>query len=144
MWMVEKPKVMIIDDSVNSVLTIRNLLKQGNFAVISSCGDQGFDAAMSENPDIILLELLLKRENGFEILESLKNNLRTKNIPIVVVSDVNQQSYWEEAFRLGAASYLVKPDHYPYLLRKVNEIIHAKEKRYFIRHPKSLAVKPIG
>jgi twitching motility two-component system response regulator PilH len=131
MWKKEISKVLIIDDSVNSVLEISNILKGEKYSISSSCGARGFELAMKEKPDIILLDLLLENSNGFEILRNLRDNVWTKNIPVIIVTKLNTQLYWEEAYRTGAKGYIVKGIHYSSLAKKVRDSISEYESEIF-------------
>ncbi|NQU55547.1 MAG: response regulator [Bacteroidetes bacterium] len=122
-WQKEASKTLIIEDCIRSTVTIKDILKDSGQSVISSCGEQGIKVAMDENPNIILLEIVLKRRNGLQILYQLKNNARTKHIPVLIVTKLNTQQYWDESYSLGADGYLVKPDHYPWLIKRINSII---------------------
>jgi PleD family two-component response regulator len=112
-------KVLIIDDDINSILVLKNILKEENYTVLSSSSYQGFGVAIKERPDIIIMELLLKNRNGFEILRNLKNSTWTQDIPVFILSKLNTDLYREEAYQLGIAGYMVKPDHYSSLLRRI-------------------------
>lgn len=74
----------------------------------SSSGEPALDIARSERPDVILLDLLLPGMSGFEILSELKADDRTKNIPVIVLSNLSQNDDVEKAKNLGAVKYLVK------------------------------------
>ena len=122
-WQKDASKTLIIEDYILSSVTIKDILKDSGYSVISSCGEQGIKVAMDENPNIILLEIVLKKRNGLQILCQLKNNTRTKHIPVLIVTKLNTQQYWDESYLLGADGYLVKPDHYPWLIKRINSII---------------------
>lgn len=69
---------------------------------------QAFDILSKETPDIIILDILLPGKNGFEILEELKKNESTKNIPVIILSNFGQREEIEKGLTLGAEKYLVK------------------------------------
>jgi response regulator RpfG family c-di-GMP phosphodiesterase len=119
----EASKTLIIEDCIRSSLEIKSILRNSGYSVISSCGEQGIKVAMEECPNIILLEILLKKRNGLQILCKLKNNPRTKHIPVLIITKLNTQQYWDESYLLGADGYLVKPGHYPWLIKRINSII---------------------
>lgn len=123
MWERDASKVLIIDDSVSSVLSISKLLKGENYSIFSSCGARGFELAMKERPDVILLDILLENRNGFKILRNLKSNVWTKNIPVIIVTELNTQLYWEESYQEGAVGYIVKNLHYSRLAKKIRGYI---------------------
>lgn len=71
-------------------------------------GKEALDIAKMEKPDIILLDILLPGIGGFEILKSLKDDPTTKNIPVIILSNLSQKSDVEKGKELGAVSFLVK------------------------------------
>jgi len=74
----------------------------------SSTGEQALDIAKGERPDVIILDLLLPGMSGFEILDQLKSDNRTKEIPVIVLSNLSQSEDIAKAKRLGAVKFLVK------------------------------------
>jgi len=78
---------------------------------------------MGENPDIILLEILLQNRNGLELLCRLKDNDRTKHIPVLIVTKLNTQKYQDESYSLEAYAYLLKSNHNNWLLQRINSLI---------------------
>lgn len=112
-------KVLIIDDDINSILKLKKILKEDNYTVLSSSSYQGHGLAVKERPDIIIMELLLNNRNGFEILRNLKDSSWTKDIPVFILSKLNTDLYREEAYKYGIAGYMVKPDHYSTVLRRI-------------------------
>lgn len=71
-------------------------------------GQQAIEIAKMEKPDIILLDILLPGIGGFEILKSLKDDPETKNIPVIILSNLSQKSDVDKGKELGAVSFLVK------------------------------------
>ena len=118
----EKSKVLVIEDGNNSNLALRSILKIGQYSILSAFSNLKMEEFLEEQPEVILLTLPLKNRNGFEILKALKGDVRTSHIPVVVITKLNTQVYWEAAYRMGADAYLVVPNHYPYLLNKLNRV----------------------
>jgi DNA-binding response OmpR family regulator len=85
-----------------------------NFSVITAeDGEKGLKSAQKENPDIILLDLLLPKMNGFEVLEELKKAEATKNIPVIFLTNLSQRDDVERGLKLGAVDYLIKAHFMP-------------------------------
>ena len=80
-------------------------------------GEEGLELAVSEKPDLIILDMILPKMNGFEVLQELKNNPKTKNIPVVILSNLGQESDVDRAMSLGAVDYLIKTDF------SINEVV---------------------
>jgi PleD family two-component response regulator len=104
-----------------------------NLTSFSASGNNGLALAIKEEPDVILLEILLKDRDGLQVLKELKTNVWTKDIPVIIVTKLNTQEYWDEAYSLGAEGYVVKMDHYSYLIKKIKENLRdkANERREF-------------
>lgn len=85
------------------------MLKQAGFNIISAYnGQKGLTLADKKQPDLILLDLIMPGMNGFEVLTKLKKNKKLKEIPVIIVSNLGQESDIVECKRLGAADYLIK------------------------------------
>jgi len=74
-------------------------------------GEAGLSLAKTEKPDLILLDLVLPKMHGFEVLKSLKEDAGTKDIPIIVLTNLESTGDVEKALELGATTYLVKADY---------------------------------
>lgn len=111
------------DDLFIRELYERVLIKE-NFDVISAIdGEEGLEKAASV-PDIILLDIMMPKFNGIEILKKLKAHPPTKNIPIVLLTNLGQESIVREALKNGARGYLMKMRLSPYdLAGKVREFL---------------------
>lgn len=73
-------------------------------------GEEGLSKIISEKPDFVLLDLMLPRKNGFDVLIEMKRNEATANIPVVILSNLGQESDVKRGLELGAKDYLVKTD----------------------------------
>jgi len=71
-------------------------------------GPKGLELAEKENPDMILIDLLMDKMGGIEVLEHLKENPKTKNIPAVIVTNLDKHELAEKAMALGALDFIVK------------------------------------
>lgn len=106
-----KKKVLIIEDDehVSKVYDIK--LKMENIdTTIARDGDEGVKICSAEKPDLILLDLMLPKKDGFEVLEEIKKNDDCKHAPVFILSNLGQQSDIDKAKNLGAAEYMVKAD----------------------------------
>jgi DNA-binding response OmpR family regulator len=100
-------KVLIAEDDVTMVSLLHTLLKMEGFQVITLDADADVPAAVRrERPDILLLDVHLSRQSGFEILDSLRNAKDTKVVPVIMTSGSNVK---EECVRHGANGFLLKP-----------------------------------
>jgi PAS domain S-box-containing protein len=114
-----KPLILIVDDEVPARELLASYLEpEGYRIVMASSAAEALEKAERLRPDAITLDILMPSANGFETLMSLKNTPLTKNIPIIVVSIVDQQKM---GFALGAADYLVKPVEKSVLLSTIRK-----------------------
>ena len=76
-------------------------------------GAKGLVLARSKSPDLILLDILMPRLDGYEVLIRLKKSKKTKDIPVIILSNLSQQEEIEKGIRLGAIDFIVKADVIP-------------------------------
>ena len=107
-------KILIIeDDSFLLQMYVAKLEMEG-FSVISATdGEKGLRLVKKEKPDIVLLDLLLPKMDGFHVLEELKKDPEVKDIPVLVLTNLGQKDDVERCFNLGAVDYLIKAHFVP-------------------------------
>lgn len=105
-------KILFIEDEPTLQKTIGEVLSQEGFSVLEALdGEEGILTAKREKPDLILLDLILPKKNGFEVLAELKKDPETANIKIIVLTNLEGSQDVEKALALGATSYLVKANY---------------------------------
>ncbi len=105
-------KILFIEDEPSLQKTLGDILRENGYEVINALnGEIGLRLAQSEKPDIILLDIILPKMNGLEVLEILKNNEETKNIPVIVLTNLESMEDINKAIELGAVAYLVKAEY---------------------------------
>ncbi len=126
----EKKKVLVVEDNSSLRQTLAEFLESDDFDVITaSDGEEAINLAQNNNPDIILLDIILPKKNGFEVIQVLKDDERTKNIPIVLLTNLGSLSDIQKALDLGATTYLVKGDYQlKEIVEKIKEILFYKDK----------------
>ena len=121
------PKILIVDDD----FLIRNLLKQilepfeekGVKLFVADNGIVAIDKVKSENPDIVFLDVMMPKMNGFEVCNILKNDLEMKNIYIIMLTAKGQELDKQKAIDMGADFYITKPFNINEIIRKVSEVL---------------------
>ena len=73
-------------------------------------GEEGLNKVISEKPDLVLLDLMLPKKSGFDVLIEIKRNRSTKNIPVVILSNLAQELDIQRVLSLGANTYLIKTE----------------------------------
>ena len=117
-------KVMVVDDAYSELKLMESILKNAGHQVVTLIDGEALeDKVSSERPDVLLLDIVLPKRNGFELLRSLKRNENTKTTPIVLVSSKNQESDKAWGRRQGADDYLPKPFTSDQLLTMVGRFV---------------------
>jgi len=105
-------KILFIEDERTLQKTVGEVLLQEGFEVLAAeDGEAGLRMAQSEKPDLILLDLILPKKDGFEIIEELRKDPATANLKIIVLTNLGGSEDVERAISLGATTYLVKADY---------------------------------
>ena len=121
----EKPKkILIVDDEADMRVMFSTRLEISNFEVIEAeDGEEGLEKAKKEKPDLIVLDLMLPKINGFEVCRMLKFDDADKDIPIIVLSALSQQNEREKAAQCGADAYFIKPFDLGLLVTKIESLL---------------------
>lgn len=107
----QKPKVLMIEEDRFLRKIYRDKLSRLGFEFLEATnGEEGLNKVIYEKPDLVILDLMLPKKNGFDVLIDIKNNKNTQKIPVIILSNLGQESDIKRGFGLGAASYLVKTD----------------------------------
>ncbi|MBU1912595.1 MAG: response regulator [Candidatus Omnitrophica bacterium] len=125
--MASKRVLLIIDDeeALTSMLSFR-LQNSGFDTIIANDGDMGVGLAKENKPDLILLDLMMPKVDGFEVSKRLKSDSVTKHIPIVIFSALGNKNTKESIKKLGATGFIEKPFEPNILIDKINKILEGK------------------
>lgn len=117
-------KILLVEDELFIRELYERILKQAGFEVVGAIdGQQGLVEAQNM-PTLILLDIMMPKLNGIEVLEKLKSDQKTKDIPVVLLTNLGKKSVIEKAFNLGARGYLMKIKITPYsLVEKVKQFL---------------------
>ncbi len=103
-------KVLLVEDEKNVILGVRTCLDAVGYQVeIVEDGEEAINAVRREHPDLILLDLLLPKMDGFEVLKVLKKDESTSTIPVIVLTAKAEEEDRQRALDLGADNYMTKP-----------------------------------
>lgn len=117
-------KILVVEDSKNISLMVKMCLeKHGYQVIIAEDGVSAMDIIFSAKPDLILLDVLIPRMDGYLVTEALKRDENTKGLPIIMMSAKAQAEDLKKAQALGADDYLIKPFSPETLMEKVNRYI---------------------
>jgi twitching motility two-component system response regulator PilH len=103
-------KVMVVDDAYSELQVMESILRSAGHDVVTYLdGVQLEEKIATERPDVVLLDIVMPKRNGFEVLRGIRRDERTKQTRVVVVSCKNQESDRAWGLRQGADEYLSKP-----------------------------------
>jgi len=121
---VETKKILIVDDEKEFLSFLKEALETRGFevAAASNAVESGMELA-TKPPDLILMDLKMPGIDGFQACEAIKRNPVTKEIPIIVVSALSDESDIKRARKAGVADYFVKPVDMGKLIKKIKEIL---------------------
>ena len=107
-------KVLIIDDEKSIVKMYEEYLNTANIEVVTAAdGQTGIGLAKAHKPDVILLDIIMPKFNGLDVLSKMKADPDIKNIPVFLLTNLPAECSGEKAKELGAAGYLVKAENEP-------------------------------
>ncbi len=107
--MKKETKVLLIEDDQMLVKGLVGYLENEGFLVeFAIDGPTGYKLAEKNSPDVILLDIILPRMDGFKVLEKLKKSPKTKKIPVIILSNLGQEEEIRKGKSLGAKDFLVK------------------------------------
>jgi len=107
---VKKKILMIEDDDFLRNLYCDKLRKEGYQLLEAKSGVEGINKIKNENPDLVILDILLPMKSGFDILEEMNETGMISEIPVIVLSNLKQEGDIEESRRLGVRDYFIKAD----------------------------------
>lgn len=117
----ESPRLLIIEDDLHVAKLIQfQLSDEGREVLVARRAEEALALAREEQPDLITLDVMLPDANGFDLLEALKSDPRTEDIPVIIVSVLPDDG---EGLRLGAAAYVAKPVDKGKLLEAVRGVL---------------------
>jgi len=104
--------ILFIEDEQALQKTMGDRLSQEGYEVISALdGEIGLNLAGTQKPDLILLDLILPKLPGLEVLKKLKEDAATQNIPVIIMTNLEEMEKVNKALELGATTYLVKANY---------------------------------
>ena len=117
-------RILIVDDEVQLVEMVKMRLEAAGYETISAYdGQDGFDKARKDKPDLIILDLMLPKMDGYKVCGLLKNDARYSKIPIIMFTARVQEEDVRLGKDLGAEEYVTKPFDPKILLSKIKELI---------------------
>jgi CheY-like chemotaxis protein len=107
-------KILLVEDNQALIDIYTITFSHQNFDIeVAKDGEDCLQRVKTIKPDIILLDVMMPKMNGIQTLEKLKNNEETKNIPVIMLSNIAESNEEEKAIGMGAVSYLIKSHYLP-------------------------------
>lgn len=112
--MINSVKILLIEDDPFLLKMYATKFELEGFKVITvDDGEKGIKAILNEKPNIVILDLMLPKINGFDVLKKIKENKEIKNIPVILLTNLSQRDEVKKGLALGAADYLIKAHFMP-------------------------------
>ncbi|MCU7843862.1 MAG: response regulator [Candidatus Thiodiazotropha sp. (ex Monitilora ramsayi)] len=121
-------KILIVDDEPNIVLSVEFLMKRSGYDVVTAMdGQQALDLLAETKPDLMILDVMMPRKNGFEVCTEVRADQRFQKLPILMLSAKGREAEVKKGLSLGADAYITKPFSTHELVEKVNELLQHKD-----------------
>ncbi|MBU1912597.1 MAG: response regulator [Candidatus Omnitrophica bacterium] len=120
----DKKRILVVDDEEDILNVLRFRLEANNYEVlVASDGQEGLNKARSEKPDLMILDLMLPKLDGYKVCRMLKFDEAYKSIPIIIFTARVQKKDGELGMEMGADAYIPKPFEPEILLDKIKELL---------------------
>ena len=118
------PKVLVVDDSWTDLTLIATPLRESGFDVITAVdGDEAVEKVLQERPQCVVMDVILPKQNGFQLCRRLKSMEQSRDIPIILISSKNTPLDKRWGMQQGAEMYLTKPFNKDELIASVRSLI---------------------
>lgn len=122
--MSKKSKILVIDDDPDAVETMTAILETRDYEVVTALsGLEGITKAREEKPDLIIMDVMMPKLDGFTICKMIKDNEQIKNIPVILLTGKGLVGDVEKGFAAGASDYMIKPIDWERLFVKIEKFI---------------------
>jgi len=117
------PKVLVVDDSLTDLTLIATPLRESGFDVVTAVdGDEALEMVGSERPQCVVLDVVLPKQNGFQVCRKLKQSEASRHIPVILISGKNTPLDKKWGLQQGADLYITKPFDKEELLMSVRAL----------------------
>jgi DNA-binding response OmpR family regulator len=121
-----KSKILIVDDEPSILMSLEFLMKKEGYQVfIARDGSEAFDIIESEKPNVVLLDIMMPKVDGYQVCTFVKQNPDYNNIKIVFMSAKSKEADIQKGYDLGASLYIPKPFSTRDMIAKINALIAA-------------------
>jgi pilus assembly protein CpaE len=122
--------ILVVDDDLATLKLVGLVLDQEGYDVATArSGEEGLERARLQNPDLILLDVMMPDMSGYEVVQRLRADPATTRVPILMVTAKSDLDDQITGFEVGADDYLTKPFHRDELVSRVESVLHLAEGR---------------
>jgi len=119
-----KKRILLVDDEPDVVKVVKFRLEENNYEVLVAVdGQEALEKARKENPDLIILDLMLPKMDGYKVCRMLKFDEKYKHIPIIMFTARGQDLDKKVGYDVGANEYIIKPFEPQVLLGKIKDLL---------------------
>ena len=117
-------KILLVDDSNTALMMERMILGRGAYELfVAHDGKEGVEKAVEEVPDLILMDLMMPKMNGFEAVKRIREIDATREIPVIMVTTRGEEANMEEGYNIGCNDFVTKPINGLELLAKIQSLL---------------------
>jgi len=117
-------KILLVDDSETVLQMEQMILAKSSYELIlARDGEEGVAKALATQPDLILMDVVMPKMNGFEAMKQLRENAQTRSVPIVMVTSKAEAESMEAGYQNGCSDYIIKPIDQLELMMKVKNLL---------------------
>jgi DNA-binding response OmpR family regulator len=121
-----KPRILIADNDDANVQLLTDICLAEDLAVlVAKDGDETLHRIHTDNPDLVLLDVMMPMRDGFEVLQALREEPLTRTLPVILVTAVSDDDSIRQGYQLGANDYITKPFKVAELVSRMHSLIHA-------------------
>lgn len=129
----ENPMILVVDDQTENLQLLGQILQENNYrAALTSSGREALNFTSKTRPDLILLDIMMPRMDGFHVCQALKANEKTADIPVIFLTARTQTEDLVTAFKMGGVDYIIKPFNRDELLSRIRTHVQLKLSREII------------
>ncbi|MBI4364783.1 MAG: response regulator [Candidatus Latescibacteria bacterium] len=119
-----KGKILVVDDEIYIVHILDFSLGMEGYEVVTALdGEQALEKVKTEKPDLIVLDIMMPKLDGYEVCKSIKSNSATQNIPVILLSAKGRNVDQKMGFDVGADDYITKPFSPRKLVERINQLL---------------------
>jgi len=119
-------RILVVDDEPNIIISVQFLMSREGFDVsIARDGDEALDAIRGQRPDLVVLDVMMPKRNGFEVCEAVRSDPELAAVRILMLTAKGREADFDKGMKLGADAYLAKPFSTRELVQKVRELLES-------------------